>query len=170
MDGDLFDELVLLSPEQVNYNNGYDEGKKIAERRNVQEGKEYGMMIGYQSFLVIGQVYSITESLLLDESMEINEGMKKSCKDIIQLINEEIKESHNDEMVVQRNMEVMNKIKNKLKLIMIMLSKFDKPVSLTYEKIEQVYNKVGNGLMPTSKVEDTEEDKSNLVNGMDTDW
>lgn len=170
MNDDLFDELVLLSPEQVNYNRGYDEGKKISERRNVQEGKEYGMMIGYQSFLVIGQVFSIVESLLLDETVEINEGMKKSCKEIIQLINEEIKESDNDEVVVQRNMEVMNKIKNKLKLIMIMLSKFDKPNSLTYEKIEQVYNKVGNGLMPTSKAEDVEEDKSNLVNGMDTDW
>ena len=95
MNDDLFDEMILLSPEQVNYNLGYKEGEKISERRNIQEGKEYGMMIGYQSFLIIGQVYSIVECLILDETLKINEGMKKSCIEIINLIDNEIKESDN---------------------------------------------------------------------------
>jgi len=146
------------------------EGEKISERRNIQEGKEYGMMIGYQSFLIIGQVYSIVECLILDETLKINEGMKKSCIEIINLIDNEIKESDNDADIVQKNIDVMSKIKNKLKLIMIMFSKYDKSSSLTYEKIEKVYNKVGNGLIPSSKLNEVEEDKSNLVNGMDTDW
>lgn len=170
MNDDLFDEMILLSPEQVNYNLGYKEGEKISERRNIQEGKEYGMMIGYQSFLIIGQVYSIVECLILDETLKINEGMKKSCIEIINLIDDEIKESDNDADIVQKNIDVMSKIKNKLKLIMIMFSKYDKSSSLTYEKIEKVYNKVGNGLIPSSKLNEVEEDKSNLVNGMDTDW
>lgn len=170
MNDDLFDEMILLSPEQVNYNLGYKEGEKISERRNIQEGKEYGMMIGYQSFLIIGQVYSIVECLILDETLKINEGMKKSCIEIINLIDNEIKESDNDADIVQKNIDVMSKIKNKLKLIMIMFSKYDKSSSLTYEKIEKVYNKVGNGLIPSSKLNEVEEDKSNLVNGMDTDW
>ncbi|KAF0267212.1 putative ORAOV1 family protein [Hanseniaspora uvarum DSM 2768] len=170
MNDDLFDEMILLSPEQVNYNLGYKEGEKISERRNIQEGKEYGMMIGYQSFLIIGQVYSIVECLILDETLKINEGMKKSCIEIINLIDNEIKESDNDADIVQKNIDVMSKIKNKLKLIMIMFSKYDKSSSLTYEKIEKVYNKVGNGLIPSSKFNEVEEDKSNLVNGMDTDW
>ncbi|KAL6949286.1 hypothetical protein ACO0OE_001369 [Hanseniaspora uvarum] len=170
MNDDLFDEMILLSPEQVNYNLGYKEGEKISERRNIQEGKEYGMMIGYQSFLIIGQVYSIVECLILDETLKINEGMKKGCIEIINLIDNEIKESDNDADIVQKNIDVMSKIKNKLKLIMIMFSKYDKSSSLTYEKIEKVYNKVGNGLIPSSKLNEVEEDKSNLVNGMDTDW
>ncbi|KAF0271152.1 hypothetical protein FOG51_04030 [Hanseniaspora uvarum] len=170
MNDDLFDEMILLSPEQVNYNLGYKEGEKISERRNIQEGKEYGMMIGYQSFLIIGQVYSIVECLILDETLKINEGMKKGCIEIINLIDNEIKESDNDADIVQKNIDVMSKIKNKLKLIMIMFSKYDKSSSLTYEKIEKVYNKVGNGLIPSSKFNEVEEDKSNLVNGMDTDW
>lgn len=170
MNDDLFDEMILLSPEQVNYNLGYKEGEKISERRNIQEGQEYGMMIGYQSFLIIGQVYSIVECLILDETLKINEGMKKSCIEIINLIDNEIKESDNDADIVQKNIDVMSKIKNKLKLIMIMFSKYDKSSSLTYEKIEKVYNKVGNGLIPSSKLNEVEEDKSNLVNGMDTDW
>lgn len=170
MNDDLFDEMILLSPEQVNYNLGYKEGEKISERRNIQEGKEYGMMIGFQSFLIIGQVYSIVECLILDETLKINEGMKKSCIEIINLIDNEIKESDNDADIVQKNIDVMSKIKNKLKLIMIMFSKYDKSSSLTYEKIEKVYNKVGNGLIPSSKLNEVEEDKSNLVNGMDTDW
>jgi len=170
MNDDLFDEMILLSPEQVNYNLGYKEGEKISERRNIQEGKEYGMMIGFQSFLIIGQVYSIVECLILDETLKINEGMKKGCIEIINLIDNEIKESDNDADIVQKNIDVMSKIKNKLKLIMIMFSKYDKSSSLTYEKIEKVYNKVGNGLIPSSKLNEVEEDKSNLVNGMDTDW
>lgn len=170
MNDDLFDEMILLSPEQVNYNLGYKEGEKISERRNIQEGKEYGMMIGFQSFLIIGQVYSIVECLILDETLKINEGMKKGCIEIINLIDNEIKESDNDADIVQKNIDVMSKIKNKLKLIMIMFSKYDKSSSLTYEKIEKVYNKVGNGLIPSSKFNEVEEDKSNLVNGMDTDW
>ncbi len=50
------------------------------------------MMIGISEFLIIGQVYSIVECLILDETLKINEGMKKGCIEIINLIDNEIKE------------------------------------------------------------------------------
>ncbi|SGZ41656.1 uncharacterized protein HGUI_03857 [Hanseniaspora guilliermondii] len=151
MNDDMFDELLLLSPEQVSYNKGYEEGVSISNKRNVQEGREYGVMIGYQSFLIVGQIHSIVESLLETDTL-LNAGMRRSCEEIRGLLHQ-IESCDNEEEKVQRNVEIMHKIKNKLKLVMIMLTKYEKS-SLTYEQIETIYNQVGNGLIPTSKVQD----------------
>ncbi|KAL6936878.1 hypothetical protein ACO0OL_001429 [Hanseniaspora opuntiae] len=151
MNDDLFDEMLLLSPEQVSYNKGYEEGLSISKRRNVQEGREYGVMMGYQSFLIVGQVQSIVEGLLSTESL-LNGGMRRSCEEILTLL-AQIKPCDNEDEKVQGNMDIMHKVKNKLKLIMIMLTKYEKS-SLTYEQIERVYNQVGNGLIPSKMQEE----------------
>ncbi|OEJ91415.1 hypothetical protein AWRI3578_g551 [Hanseniaspora opuntiae] len=151
MNDDLFDEMLLLSPEQVSYNKGYEEGLSISKRRNVQEGREYGVMMGYQSFLIVGQVQSIVEGLLSTESL-LNGGMRRSCEEILTLLSQ-IKPCDNEDEKVQGNMDIMHKVKNKLKLIMIMLTKYEKS-SLTYEQIERVYNQVGNGLIPSKMQEE----------------
>lgn len=145
MNDDLFDEMLLLSPEQVSYNEGYEEGLSISKRRNVQEGREYGVMMGYQSFLVVGQIQSIVEHLLATETL-LNGGMRRGCDEILSLL-AQIRPCNNEDDKVQQHMGIMHKVKNKLKLIMIMLTKYEKS-SLTYEQIERVYNQVGNGLIP----------------------
>ncbi len=39
MNDDLFDEMILLSPEQVNYNLGYKEGEKDIRKKKYSRRK-----------------------------------------------------------------------------------------------------------------------------------
>lgn len=174
---DLFDELLLLSPEQVNYNKGLEEGSKISYARNVKQGKEYGLMIGFQKFLIVGQLEEILGEIIKD-SAQGNDLLKRQCEETLGLL-KGLEMSDNDLVTVERNDAQLLKIKNKMRLILMVHRKkrYQQGDLITFDSIVDVYNQVGNGDIPSSKVEDYYEDsgdetskKANLVDGTSTDW
>lgn len=174
---DLFDELLLLSPEQVNYNKGLEEGSKISYTRNVKQGKEYGLMIGFQKFLIVGQLEEILNQIIKDNANG-NVLLSRQCEETLELL-KGMEMSDNDLDTVERNDAQLLKIKTKMRLILMVNSKKSDQhaSSLTFDSIVDVYNQVGNGDIPSSKTENYYEDsgeektkKATLLNGTSTDW
>lgn len=188
---DLFDELLLLSPEQVNYNKGLEEGLKISYKRNEKQGKEYGLMIGFQKFLIVGQLEEILSSILrVEEKDESNGQFVRQCRETLGML-DKIEMNDNESDIIERNDAILMKVKNKVRLILMVYNKKHKKNNnntnlISFDSIIDVYNQVGNGELPTNKIEDyyaeesdgCESDNSNnnnnkqtnLVNGMNTDW
>ncbi|XBW36974.1 hypothetical protein QEN19_002554 [Hanseniaspora menglaensis] len=175
---DLFDEMILLSPEQINYNKGLEDGKTISYKRNVKQGKEYGLMIGFQKFLIVGQLEEILKEIL-KECDEVKSQLSRQCKEALELLGR-VEINDNNSKTIEKNDSLLLKIKNKMRLILMVYNKGRKDNYLSFDSVLDIYNQVGNGEIPTTKIDEyyaegeeevaEENRQTNLVNGMNTDW
>ena len=130
-----FDELLNL--EEKFYNEGYDEGHNENLKNNFLEGKQFGLQVGFQRFVLLGQMVGICDVL---DSLDLkSNALSKNVQSVRSLIND-VGMTNDDENVEELE-KTMIKLKNKFRTIMITfqrIMKKDKREPFTFEVIEEI--------------------------------
>lgn len=115
-----FDEL--LNPEERFYKEGVDEGAAENIKHNLLEGRQFGLQVGFQRFVLLGQVLSACDVIT---SFQLgSSALDRNISTIKKLIND-IPLDNNDESVEIYEKNLV-KIKNKFRTILITFQKLGK--------------------------------------------
>lgn len=133
-----FDELLNL--EEEFYREGYQEGHNENLKNNFLEGKQFGLQVGYQRFVLLGQMVGICDVF---DSLELeNVSFSKNIETVLRLI--ESVERNNEEENVEEFEKTIVKLKNKFRTIMILFQRIIKKNEkvkkdpLTFEIVEDL--------------------------------
>ncbi|GMM58841.1 ribosome biosynthesis protein [Maudiozyma humilis] len=152
-----FDELLHL--EEDFYNEGYQEGHNENLKSNFLEGKQFGLQVGFQRFVLLGQMVGICDVL---DSMNLqSSALSKNVQSIRDLISK-IGMTNDDENVEELE-KIMIKLKNKFRTIMITfqrIMKKDKREPFTFEIIEEISRIIAGEVQGFVEDEDVSEAKT----------
>lgn len=109
----------LLDLEEEFYNAGFEEGSAENVKHNYMEGKQYGLQVGFQRYLLLGQI----EGLL--DVLEVLDGDKKIFARKIETIRNLLSglKMNNEAASVADYENRVVKIKNKFRTILLLLQK-----------------------------------------------
>lgn len=112
-----FDELLNL--EEESYNTGLRQGSAENVRHNYLEGKQYGLQVGFQRYLLLGQISGLLDVL------EVLDGDKKVFAKKIESVRTLLDGLHmdNDGASVADYENRFTRIKNKFRNILLLLQK-----------------------------------------------
>ncbi|SCV03165.1 LANO_0G02542g1_1 [Lachancea nothofagi CBS 11611] len=160
-----YDETVNL--EEQFYQVGFEEGRRENLEHNLIEGKQYGLQVGFQRFLFLGLVQGVCNSL---KALKLSPSIEKNVNLMLELIDEIPMGNENASVeIYERNMV---KLKNKFRLLLMVLSKHWKDLApyssakLTYEQLEKITKIVAGEL--NSYVEDDDGTDSSARTQPDT--
>lgn len=110
---------ALLELEDQYYRKGLEEGLAENVKHNYLEGKQYGLQVGFQRYLLLGQISGLLDVL------EVLDGDKKVFAKKIQSVRLLLSGLHmsNDAASVADYEEKFTKIKNKFRTILLLLQK-----------------------------------------------
>lgn len=156
------DTDYLLNLEQQFYQEGYEQGLSEKVRENYIEGKELGLQVGFQRFVILGQIQGIVE--VLKGSLTEGSSILKNVESIERLL-AGIKMSNDDAAVAEYDSRIV-KVRNKLRNVLLSLHRQAGKVGdpLTLEDVEEVSTKVAGQLK--AYVEEANEEEVE-VNGQD---
>ncbi|KAL3233898.1 hypothetical protein RNJ44_03938 [Nakaseomyces bracarensis] len=107
------DELLFL--EEQYYAEGFQEGRNENLKNNLLEGKEFGLQVGFQRFVLLGQMLGLCDVL---ESMGLqNKSIAKNIATVRELIS--TVQFNNEEENVEGLEKTLVKLKNKYRLILL---------------------------------------------------
>lgn len=107
------DELLFL--EEQFYQEGYEEGRNENLKNNLIEGKEFGLQVGFQRFVLLGQMVGMCD--VLDSLQLKNNSLFKNIANVRELISSI--ELNNKEENVESLEKTLVKLKNKFRLILL---------------------------------------------------
>lgn len=130
------DTDYLLNLEQQFYQEGYEQGLNEKTRENYIEGKELGLQVGFQRFVVLGQIQGIVE--VLKSSLADGSSILKNVESIERLLTG-IKMSNDNAAVAEYDSRII-KVRNKLRNVLLSLHRQAGRVGnpLTLEDVEEV--------------------------------
>ncbi|CAB4253820.1 similar to Saccharomyces cerevisiae YNL260C Putative protein of unknown function with similarity to a human protein overexpressed in oral cancers [Maudiozyma barnettii] len=154
---DEFDELLNL--EEEFYKEGYAEGQNENLKNNFLEGKQFGLQVGFQRYVLLGQMIGICDVL---DSFDLNSSaLSKNVQSIRTLISQV--EMTNDDENVEELGKIMIKLKNRFRTIMITfqrIMKKEKREPFTFEVIEEISRIVAGEVQGFVEDEDVTEAKT----------
>ena len=130
-----FDKVLTL--EDQFYQEGYEEGSKENITHNYLEGKQYGLQIGFQRFILVGQMLSLCT--VIESQFTSNKALLKSTSSVRELI-ASIK-MDNEEDSVEHYESTVVKLKNKFRIILLSSNRLLKKQQmdpLTYDEVEDL--------------------------------
>lgn len=151
------DELLTL--EEQFYQEGYQEGHEKNLEDNFLEGKQFGLQVGFQRFIFLGQVIgvcNIIESLNLGSS--IVDKNTKSLREWVEGI-----EMNNDDENVEKLEKVIVKIKNKFRTLLLSVQKLTKSKgskTINFDEVENITQVIAGELKSFTEDEDVSEAKN----------
>ncbi|CCK70724.1 ribosome biosynthesis protein LTO1 KNAG_0F00550 [Huiozyma naganishii CBS 8797] len=120
-----FDELLNL--EEKFYQEGLEEGQNENLKNNFLEGKQFGLQVGFQRYVLLGQMLGLCGMF---ESLELGNAMlDKNINTIRSLIC--TIEMNNDEENVENLEKVLVKLKNKFRTILLSVQRLVKEKNKT---------------------------------------
>lgn len=131
------DTDYLLGLEEQYYQEGYKEGAQEKAQHNFTEGKQYGLQVGFQRFLILGQIQGLIE--VIETCGTPGTSILKNIETVRGLL-ADIKMDNDDANVAEYEARIV-KIRNKLRTILLLLqrqteNKMKDP--LTLDKVEKV--------------------------------
>ncbi|WBF15232.1 hypothetical protein N7582_004726 [Saccharomyces uvarum] len=160
-----FDGLLTL--EEQYYQDGYREGQNENLKQNFLEGKQFGLQVGFQRFIILGQMKGLCD--VLDSYNFQNPMLEKNIHTVRTLING-LKMNNDDENVVGFE-KTLVKLKNKFRTILIALQRLikdEKKKSLTFEMFEDVSRAIAGEIK--GFVEDDESTKKKSTQDQAQSW
>ncbi|KAL6947329.1 hypothetical protein ACO0QE_002212 [Hanseniaspora vineae] len=150
----MFDEDEVLNLEDKFYQEGFEDGRNENLEQNLLEGRQYGLQVGFQRVSIVGQIQSICETI---QTITENNSLKSHC----QVVLDEIKQLRftNEETDVAQFGKVLVKLKNKLRLILMVWNRSNRQQKILYDDVFAVNQKFSGTL--TAYTEDTKEVESN---------
>ena len=148
-----FDEVLNL--EEQFYQEGFEEGRLANLAHNYLEGKQYGLQIGFQRFILIGLIEGFCNVIRAEQVSPSIEKLVSSIPELVDEIG-----LGNDELSVQVYERNIVKLKNKFRLLLLALNKqlksrsTESPGKLSFEMVEKMAKTVAGEL--NSFVEDNE--------------
>ncbi|CCC66627.1 hypothetical protein NCAS_0A00670 [Naumovozyma castellii] len=154
---DIFDNLLNL--EEQFYEEGWEEGHNENLKNNFLEGKQFGLQVGFQRFVLLGQMTGFCDVL---DSLELgNQNLEKNVESIRSLI-KTVGLSNKDEDV--ENLEkILVKLKNKFRTILISvnrLTKQDKKRIIDFDDFEDLSRIIAGEVKGFVEDEDVDEAKT----------
>lgn len=137
----------LLGLEEQYYKEGYEEGKRENLKKNFLEGKQYGLQVGFQRCVLLGQMKGICDVM---ESQKFGSSIQKTL-DVIRNLISEVPLDNKDESVAIYEKNAV-KLKNKFRLLLLALSKqhksekFQNIVRFTFEMVDDLSRSVSGEL------------------------
>lgn len=151
------DELLFL--EEQFYEEGYQEGRNENLKNNLLEGKEFGLQVGFQRFVLLGQMLGLCDVL---ESFELkNKSFTKNVATIRELIN--TVQFNNEEENVEGLEKTLIKLKNKYRLILLAFQREFKSTDrkpLNFDMFEDLARAIAGEMKGYIEDEDVTEQKT----------
>lgn len=131
------DTDYLLGLEEQYYQEGYEEGAQEKAQHNFTEGKQYGLQVGFQRFLILGQIQGLIK--VIETCGTPGTSILKNIETVRGLL-ADIKMDNDDANVAEYEARIV-KIRNKLRTILLLLqrqteNKMKDP--LTLDNVEKV--------------------------------
>lgn len=161
------DTDYLLNLEQQYYQEGYEKGANEKAKENYVEGKQFGLQVGFQRFLILGQIQGIIE--VLKGSLEDKSTVSRNVENIDSLL-AAIEMSNDDDAVAGYESKIL-KVRNKLRNVLLSLQRRSgrsTETSLTLEDVEEVCTKIAGQLK--AYVEDEEEKEDSAPPDHTMEW
>ncbi|CUS24342.1 LAQU0S15e02344g1_1 [Lachancea quebecensis] len=111
-----FDEILDL--EEQFYREGFEEGRHENLTHNYLEGKQYGLQVGFQRYILLGLIEGICHVV---KSQKISPAAYKNACLILDMVSEI--SLGNDEISVQAYEGNIVKVRNKFRLLLLALSR-----------------------------------------------
>ncbi|CCF58036.1 hypothetical protein KAFR_0D03880 [Kazachstania africana CBS 2517] len=160
-----FDELLNL--EEQYYQEGFKEGQEQNLENNFLEGKQFGLQVGFQRFVLLGHMLGLCDFL---ESLNMaSTNLTKNIATIRELI--EGIDMSNDEEEVENLEKTIVKLKNKFRTILLLFQrqmKQAKKKPLTFDDIEDLSRVIGGEIK--GFVEDEETTDAKTAQDQAQDW
>ncbi|KOG96915.1 ribosome biosynthesis protein LTO1 DI49_4487 [Saccharomyces eubayanus] len=160
-----FDDSLTL--EEQYYQDGYREGQNENLKQNFLEGKQFGLQVGFQRFIILGQMKGLCD--VLDSYNFQNPLFENNIHTVRTLING--LEMNNDDENVIGFEKVLVKLKNKFRTILIALQRLikdEKKKPLTFEMFEDVSRAIAGDIK--GFVEDDESAKTKSTQDQAQSW
>lgn len=157
----------LLSLEDEFYREGYEEGLRENTKHNYTEGKQYGLQVGFQRYLLLGQIEGLLDVI---ETWNIDAHIFSKNIETIRMLLAGLKMDNDDANVAQYEASFI-KIKNKLRTILLLLQKQLKQSSkdtMTFEAVENISMTIAGELKGYIKEEETNDGL--IVQDQAQDW
>lgn len=134
------DSLLFL--EEQFYQEGYNESRQENLQKNFLEGKQYGLQVGFQRYIMLGQLKGICEILL--NIIEDNTLIKHM--EFIKQSIDKIPLDNNEESVTTYE-KLSVKIRNKFRILLMGIAKKSLNIrnidKFTFEKVEEISKCIG---------------------------
>ncbi|CAI4035864.1 hypothetical protein SMKI_14G0730 [Saccharomyces mikatae IFO 1815] len=160
-----FDELLNL--EEQYYQEGFCEGQNENIKQSFLEGKQYGLQVGFQRFVLLGQMEGMCDVI---ESYGLHNPILEKNIQTIRTSMKGIKMNNDDESVVEFEKKFV-KLKNKFRTILITLQRLNKDKKdgvLTFEAFEDVSRAIAGEIRGFVENEDT--NKKNSTQDQAQSW
>lgn len=152
-----FDNLLNL--EEQYYQEGFREGQNENITQNFLEGKQYGLQVGFQRFILLGQMEGLCNVI---ESYGLQNPVLVKNIQTIRTLMKDVKMNNDDESVVEYE-KVLVKLKNKFRTVLITLQRLvknEKKKGLTFEIFEDVSRTIAGEIKGFVEDENTAERKN----------
>ncbi|KAM3161472.1 Protein LTO1 [Lachancea thermotolerans] len=132
-----FDETLDL--EEQFYRDGFEEGRHENLTHNYLEGKQYGLQVGFQRYILIGLIEGVCNAV---KSQNVSSAAQKNACLILDMVNNI--SMGNDEVSVQTYETNIVKIRNKFRLLLLALSRYVKEqdslpsLGLSFQSVEKI--------------------------------
>ncbi|KAK5959822.1 ribosome biosynthesis protein LTO1 PWA37_002887 [Arxiozyma heterogenica] len=112
----------LLELEEQYYEEGFREGQNESLHNSFLEGKQFGLQVGFQRFVLINQIIGICDII---DSLDLkNDSLNKNISIIRHLINNI--QMNNDEENVENLDKILIKLKNKFRTVLLSFHRLTK--------------------------------------------
>ncbi|CAI4049400.1 hypothetical protein SKDZ_14G0690 [Saccharomyces kudriavzevii ZP591] len=152
-----FDNLLNL--EEQYYQEGFREGQNENITQNFLEGKQYGLQVGFQRFILLGQMEGLCNVI---ESYGLQNPVLVKNIQTIRTLMKDVKMNNDDESVVEYE-KILVKLKNKFRTVLITLQRLvknEKKKGLTFEIFEDVSRTIAGEIKGFVEDENTAERKN----------
>ncbi|AMD19558.1 HCL593Cp [Eremothecium sinecaudum] len=155
----------LINLEELNYKAGYENGRQEGLLHNLVEGKQFGLQVGFQRYVMLGQIKGICTAIA---SIVSEASIKKNINTVLEMI--EQTPMDNEPQNVEVYEASLVKIRNKFRLILMLVNrnwKKEDNNGISFESVESLY-KIVSGQLKAAHV--NTEDHSNLILQDNDDW
>lgn len=166
--GDLNDAMdELLNLEEKFYKEGYEEGLAVKAKDNFKQGKQYGLQVGLQRFLLLGEIEGYID-VIAAQNID-NTSLSKNIE-IVRSLLRGLRFDNSDETVADFDSRVL-KIKNKFRTILLVLNRkqnYGFKDSIIFDMLDKTSSSLGGTLK--AYVEDGVGTDDVSFNGKQQDW
>lgn len=150
----------LLKLEEQFYQEGFEEGQNENLHNNFMEGKQFGLQVGFQRYVLLGQILGLCDVL---DSIDLKNAMlTKNIISVRKLINGI--EMNNDEENVEQLETTLVKLKNKFRTIILSFQRLtkDKKIRnhLNFDDVDDLSRMIGGKMQTFVEDEDVTDAKT----------
>ncbi|CAL9733125.1 protein Lto1p [Monosporozyma unispora] len=153
-------EENLLKLEEHFYQEGFEEGQNENLHNNFMEGKQFGLQVGFQRYVLLGQIVGLCDIL---DSLDLqNIMLTKNIASVRKLIDGI--EMNNDEKNVEQLEKTLVKLKNKFRTILLSFQRLTKDRKLkkhlNFDDVDDLSRMIGGKMQTFVEDEDVSEAKT----------